>query len=125
MDDRPEENRLFFCLRFVLDDIPLGEGGGGDFITPLEHNWHLEGCLLSNALPPFFGRISEEGGNLSPPPTSKVKEKLIKFPKEQIELTFVASYGKDSLPNMHHPTIESRWWWCILNVWFNLGKGEI
>ena len=97
----------------------------GNLITPLVHNFHLEGCLLSNPLPPAFGQVSEERGDLWPSPTSRVKEKLIKFPKEQIKLTFVASSSKAIHPNTHHPTIKSCWWCCILNVWFNLDKGEI
>jgi hypothetical protein len=64
MDDRPEECRLFLCISFVPDGNPLGGGGGGNFVPPLVHDWLLECYLLSDPLPPFFGRVSEEGGDL-------------------------------------------------------------
>ena len=54
----------FLCLSFVLDDIPPGGGGGGNFIQLLVHDWLLKGNLLNNPLPPFFGQVSEEGGDL-------------------------------------------------------------
>ena len=90
MDDQPKEGRLFLCLSFVPYEIPPGGGGGGNFIPPLVLDWLLEDNLLSNPLPLFFGQVSEEGGDLWPPPTSRVKKKMIKFSKEQVELRFVA-----------------------------------
>jgi hypothetical protein len=74
------------------NDIPLGGGGWRDFIPPFVWNWLLEGNLLSNPFPYFFGRISKEGGKLWPPPTSMVIEKLIKFLIEQVEFSFVAPH---------------------------------
>lgn len=56
--------------------IPPGEGGGGgDFVMPLVRDCLLEVNLLIDPLPPFFGGVSKEGGNLSPPPMSRVKKK--------------------------------------------------
>lgn len=52
INDRPEENRLFLCFIFVPDDVPIGGGGGRDFVMPFVWNWLLEGCLLSNPFPP-------------------------------------------------------------------------
>jgi hypothetical protein len=81
LDDRLEDFYFFWCLSFVPNDIPLGGGGRGNSTPPLVRDWLLEGILLSNPLPPFFGRVSEEGGDLLRLPTSKFKEKLILFPK--------------------------------------------
>ena len=46
------------------DGIPLGGGGGGVFLS-LVQDWLLEGCLLSDPLHPFFGRVREEWGDLA------------------------------------------------------------
>ena len=64
----------------------------------------------------LVGRVNEEGGDLRPPPTSGVKKKSIKFSKKHIELRFVVSSDEPINPYTYHPTIESRWWWCILSV---------
>ena len=93
-------------LSYVPDDIPLRGGGGGIFIPPFVRIWVLKGHFLSDPLPSFFSRVSKKKSNLWPPLTSKVKENLITFPKEQIELCFVASYGKAIHPNVRHPTLE-------------------
>ena len=63
---------------------PGGGGGGGGFIPPLVRGWSLEGNLLSNPLPPFFGQVNEEGSDLWPPPTSMVETKAIKFSKSNL-----------------------------------------
>ena len=34
MNDRPDEPRFFLCLGFMPNDVPLGKGGGRDFIHP-------------------------------------------------------------------------------------------
>ena len=125
MDDWQEECRLFLCLSFEPDGIPPGEVEGGNFVPPLVRNWLLEAYLLSDPLPPFFGCVNEEGGELWPPPASRVKKKLIAFSKEYIELSFATTYGEPINPYAYHPTTKSCWWWCILNVRFNLGEGEI
>lgn len=88
-------------------DIPLEGGGRGDIIPPLMQSQLLKGHFLSDPLPSFFSRVSKKNlSNLWPPLTSKVKENLITFPKKQIELCFVASYGKAIHPNVRHPTLE-------------------
>jgi hypothetical protein len=87
------------------------------------HDWLLKDNLLSDPLPPYFGQVSTKRGDRWPPPTSGVKEKMIMFPKEQVELKFVATSSKPIYPNARRPTIECHWWWCILSVWF--GKGEV
>lgn len=71
-------------------DIPLEGGGRGDIIPPLMQSQLLKGHFLSDPLPSFSGSASNKRGNLWPPRTSKVKEELIKFPKEQIESSFIA-----------------------------------
>ena len=98
------------------DNIPFGGGGGGHFIRPFVQNWRLEGCLLIDPLSPVFGPVSKEGGILSPPPTSKVKVKLIKFPIEQFELSFVVSSCEAIYPNLRHLAIENHGWNCILGI---------
>jgi hypothetical protein len=54
---------------------------------------HLFGIdfLRTNSFPLHFGRLSKEGSNLRAPPTCMLKEELIKFPKEQVELGMAAS----------------------------------
>lgn len=37
---------------------------------------------------------------------SKVKEKMFKFPKEQVELSFVATSSKPIYPNNRHPRLH-------------------
>lgn len=55
MNDRPEECYVVLCLSFVPDGIPPRGGGWGNFVLPLVWDWLLEGYLLSDSLPPFFG----------------------------------------------------------------------
>jgi hypothetical protein len=62
-------------LSFVPNDIRLGRGGQGNFIPPLVWDWFLEGDLRSDPLPPFFGRVSKERGDLWPPPMSMVEKR--------------------------------------------------
>ena len=125
MDNWSEECRLFLCLSFVPNGIPPGGGGGGNFIPPLVQDWLLQAYLLSDPLPPFFGRVSEEGGDLWPPLASGVESKLIEFPKKQIEPSFATTSSEPINPYAYHLTTESCWWWCILSVRFNLHEGEI
>jgi hypothetical protein len=99
---------------------------GGNFIPPFVRKRLLKGHLLSDPLSYLLWLSKQKKkGKLWPPPTSGVKEKLIKFSKEQIKLSFVASSCKVFHHDMRHPTLEGRWWCCILTVMFKFGKGEI
>ena len=94
MDDQPKECRLFLCLSFMADAIPPRGGAGRNFIPPLVRDWLLEGNFFSNPFPPFIGQVSEEGGGFWPPPTSRVEKKMIMFPKEQVDVSFVETSSK-------------------------------
>ena len=55
MDDRPKERRLFLCLSFMLDDVPLWGSGEGGFLPPFMWSLLLKGKLFSYPFSPFFG----------------------------------------------------------------------
>lgn len=98
MDNQLEECHLFLCVSFVPYRIPHGGGGGGNFVQPLVRDCLLEVNLLIDPHPPFFGGVSEEGGNFWPPPTSRVKKRLIEFPKQHIELSFATIFSEPIKP---------------------------
>ena len=96
-------------------------------------DWLLKDNLVNDPLPPFFGRVSIKRGDLWPPPMSRVKENMFKFPNEQVELSFVATSSKPIYPNMRHPrlhmimvvvegsslmTILDQWIPSMLDLWF-------
>ena len=124
MVDWPKKGNLFLCLSFVPYDIPSRESGGENFIPPLMQNGFLESLLLGNPLPPLLRWKRAKWSNLMPSPTSRVKEQLIDFSKEQIELGFVAASCEVVHHDTCHPTCEGCWWCCILSVWFHLYQGE-
>jgi hypothetical protein len=67
---------FFYTLALCHIVFHLGKVEGGDFVMPLVRDCLLEVNLLIDPLPPFFGGVSKEGGNLSPPPMSRVKKKV-------------------------------------------------
>jgi hypothetical protein len=112
----------------VPNDILRRGGRGGNFIPPLVRDWLLKDNLLNDPLPPFFGRVSKERGDLWPPLMSRVKENMSKFPNEQVELSFVATSSKPIYPNMRHPrlhmimvVVEGSSLMAILDQWIPSG----
>ena len=115
----PKNGHFFLCLSFVPNDIPSRWSGWGNFIMPLMWNWLLKDLLRSNPLPPHLVRVSKERSNLQPPPTCRIKEELIKFPKEQVELGLATSTCHSIHPNTQTPSWENHWWCYIFCIWLH------
>ena len=106
-------------------NIPLRGSGGRNFILSLIQDQFFQSHLFGDPFPSFVGRICKKSFNLWPPPMGRVEQKLIKFPKVQIEFGLVAPSRRTIYPDSRHPTGECRKWCCSLNVRFHLCQSEI
>ena len=87
MSKWPKESCFLLRHVFVRNDVPTWRGGRRNFIPLFDKNQILKSLLSSNPLPTKLGRVCHDRSNLRTPPPSLIKEKLIQFSQEEVNLS--------------------------------------
>ena len=125
MDSWPNDNCLHLCLTLVTNNTPSHRSAGGNSISPLIRGRLLKGLMRSNPFPPKLHRVLEGGSNHMPPPTCRIKEELVQFPKEQGELGLGTPTCQFVHPYSRHPSKDCHRWCRIPCIRFHLHDSTI
>ena len=121
----PKESHFLMCLMFMPNDVSSKGSGGRNFILPLIWDWFPKSHLGNDPSPAKLGWVHQKRCNFGASPSCRVKEKLIQFSKEQVELSLRTSMREPIHPYLGHPTWENHRRYNIPHIRLHLNKGTV